>query len=185
MTLKVPLPLLQPGTSIKQSVLRDTINELVERSEEGLVAGPGIDIHDNVISAWDQPGGGAQETQETAEWFAKITSSSRVGVDPAWNQWVYGVREAVLGSNQYGGWAQLADGRFANALNTEEEGNTASGLQKSGVNTDNLTGTFAHKPIPVGALVRVFSLTTTNGEPSYWFSRSNGMMELVYNARKS
>ncbi len=169
MTLKVPLPLLQPGTSIKQPVLRETINALVARSEEGLIAGPGIDINDNVISAWDQPGG-----QESNEWFGLITRITQVGIVPT-NRWSYQVREAVLESDQYDGWAQLTDGRSVNAFNTEEEGNTESGLQKSGVNTDNLLATFAHQPIPIRALVRVFALTTSGGDPSYWFSRSNGI----------
>jgi len=61
MSWKSKLPHLEAGLSIKDPMLRETINELIDRDMEELVAGPGIHLDDNVISAW--PGGGvAQQT---------------------------------------------------------------------------------------------------------------------------
>ncbi len=55
MSWKDKLPHLQEGLSIKEPVLRETINTLIDRDAEGPEAGPGIDLEDGVISAWPPP----------------------------------------------------------------------------------------------------------------------------------
>jgi len=157
-------PELLPDDSIRSPKLRELINAIRAAVEAGYIGGPGIDIVGNTITAWDVAG-----ATQRVEWDALV--ESYVPEAGGVIQWTYQVREVSLTTAGYGGWTWTVDGRSGTAYNRWEEGNTASGLQMSGVDTGNLIGTFAHQPVPVGALVRIEEYVLPSGDVCLWFFR--------------
>lgn len=92
------------------------------------------------------------------------------------NQWIYLVRSAIKATPGYGGWAWEEEFREVVCFNRYEDINSSSGVQGTGVNLDNLPGTFAHQPIPIGTPVEVTEeRVQSTGEIEYWFAPMNGI----------
>ena len=121
---------------------------------------------------------------EEKRWKGRVMAFTVV--DP--NQWTYTVREQRKGSPGYGGWVDKDEKnpRDVECFNEPEDGNSDSGVQGTGINQDNLTGDFAHQPIPVGSIVEVTEvrLPAAPGGPGgpgksetveYWIDRMNGV----------
>ena len=117
--------------------------------------GPGIEIRrcqaGTVISATSRP------TDDS--FWARITGSLEDGEGN--NRWFYSWQEVVKTAPGYG-LDKWEDGpRFgtteeAYALNTTEMMNSNEGVQGTGIDADGLPGTFEHKPVPAGVIVRMY-----------------------------
>lgn len=86
-------------------------------------------------------------------------------------RWVYGAKKAEKTAAGYGGWVYSTTDTAAYALyNSAEDMNGATGLFGNGINSANLTGSFAVQPIPTGRLV-----WATLYESEWWFDSANGV----------
>ena len=164
----LPQPLMQDD-SIRSPKLRELVNALRDAVAEGMIAGPGIDIIDNVVSAWDVAAGASQSVL----WDAIVDSYTQVGSN---KQWVYQVREVEQTTVGYGGWSIVSGGRSGDAYSECEDGNGATGLMHNGVNTANLTGTYSNQPIPVGSKVTIKTKVLASGATVFWIiGQPNGV----------
>ena len=96
-------------------------------------------------------------------------------VDNIWNyRFVQMVKSAQPGY-ETGSWHEYWDETQA-CYNLLEYANSGVGVQMNGVDIENLTGTFALQPCPVGALVMVY-VTRLSGSnvPEYWFQYPSGV----------
>lgn len=116
---------------------------------------------------------------QVQKWPGRVIANA----DLAPNQWIYSVNEVIKKTLGYGGWEDKQDGRQVQCFNRPEDGNSESGVQGTGINLDNLTGDFAHQPVPVGSIVEVTEvrLPAGPGGPDksatveYWIDRMNGV----------
>ncbi len=99
-------------------------------------------------------------------WDARISATATQ--EGANFRWTYPVVEIFKDTAGYGGWSDVTGGRTGTAYAMAEDGNTSSGLQMSGVDDDNLVGTYAHQPLPVGRKVRIKTHTLTDGTKEFW-----------------
>lgn len=85
------------------------------------------------------------------------------------NRWRYDFAEITKAAPAYGGWAPLDGGRTGTAHNLAEDGNAETGVLGNGGHTDNLVGTFALQPVPVGRKVMMLPVQLADGSLEYWF----------------
>jgi hypothetical protein len=153
----------------------DRLAGMVERHDKLSVAPP-LSLHDTA--------GGRLIRLTMApprQWVvARLGAATReAGSDPPW-RWTYAFVEVEKTSEGYGGWTDMDGGRTGTAYNMVEDANPADGVLGNGVDTANLTGTFAPKPASAGVIVCMFiqTFTPTPGEPAvteHWFGVENGI----------
>lgn len=102
------------------------------------------------------------------------------------NRWRYSWLEAEKAGVGYDGWGPRPDGRQGivgddRAYHLTEDQNDGSGVEGNGVNVSNLPGTFSLRPVPPGAIVRMWTVTAPPLEPEgplrteHWFAYGNAI----------
>lgn len=158
--------------------LIERINEIVaiiERLSRKLdgIRGPGVTHTPTGITIAPPPrktvtaAGGGDDA-----FYARVSGSTKDGTNFRWS---YDFVEVVKTSAGFGTWNDMTGGRTGTLRNLLEDQNGESGLMGNGVNTANLTGTFALQPIPTGTRVRVEVVEVTGVNPEYWTSYENGV----------
>lgn len=99
--------------------------------------------------------------------FIRITGAAQDGANQRWN---YTAQEVSSSTGAYGSWSVVSGGWSGAARNGVEEPNGASGLFGNGVNSANLSGTFALQRVPNGVVV----LARLVGSVA-WFDLANGV----------
>jgi hypothetical protein len=106
----------------------------------------------------------------------KITNAAQDGTN---KRWTYTAKRQAKTATGYGGWSNhAADTADYTLYNSLENMNGATGLYGNGVNSANLTGTFAIQRIPNDAIVWATAVTFTTGGTTYteyWFESPNGI----------
>lgn len=104
--------------------------------------------------------------------FARITDSFEI----ASNQWAYSWEEVAKTDRGYANWTTKQRGRSGMwfrddaAFNFAEDMNGFQGVQGSGINVDNLPGTFKPVPCPDGQIVLMTVVRLADGTGyEYWF----------------
>ncbi|GIK18625.1 MAG: hypothetical protein BroJett004_07890 [Planctomycetota bacterium] len=111
------------------------------------------------------PGNGSLRSADVARMNARITGSEAVG--GTGHVWAYTWEEVYWDGSD---WVHDVGARTGTARNRAEHGNPASGVLMIGIDTANLTGTFALQPIPNG---RVVEIDGPYGGSTWWFSAEN------------
>ena len=141
------------------------------------ITGPNVIVDSSGTYIADQ-----RQKVERKKWDGLVTASTAVEDVP--NQWTYTVREQRKGAPGYGGWVgkDEKNPRDVECFNRPEDGNSDSGVQGTGIDLDNLTGDFAHQPIPVGSIVEVTEVRLPpapgpgkSETVEYWIDRMNGV----------
>lgn len=158
--------------------LVDTIAELVSdierlsRKVDG-IRGPGVVHSPTGISISPPAGGGAIVAGDGEETFtARITGNAQDGSN---FRWAYAFVQVEKTSTGYGGWTDVSGGISDTLYNRIEDNNGTSGLMGNGVDTANLSGTYAVQPIPTGTRVLVTMVRVDDNPPEYWVTYANGV----------
>lgn len=119
---------------------------------------------------------GERPKVERKKWDGRVMAKTEVGP----NQWTYTVREQRKATPGYGGWADKDEKnpRNVECFNRPEDQNSESGVQGTGIDVGNLTGDFAHQPVPVDSIVEVTEVRWTDesgAQVEYWIDRMNGV----------
>jgi hypothetical protein len=125
------------------------------------------------------PGRVAAPSSGGGEFWGKITGNAADGD----NRYKYAWSEVYKSAAGYGGWAVKSGGRSGTtstnpARNVIENPNAATGTQGNGVDVANLLGTFALKPCPANAIVRMSAVRFDNDgtmTTEYWFAHENAI----------
>ena len=125
---------------------------------------------DTVHGALAPPGEGAA----VATMLGRIKSATAY-VDNIWTYTFVRVHKTAMTGYEAGAFFEDWDTPVA-AWNMCEYMNSGVGVQGNGVDVDNLTGTFALQPCPVGNIVRIDAYSVgTSGAVEYWFEYQNGV----------
>ena len=147
------------------------LNEAIRNSSKPPVGGPGVAVISSGKDAVIKKAG--NEPRRRVQWFGIVISAALV----APGQWIYVVRERIKQTPGYGGWIDRPNGREVPAFALVEDMNDGEGVENHGVDVDNLPGTFATQPLPVGSRVVVTEVRFADGNNlEYWITGSmNGV----------
>ena len=164
---RVPVPSFAPGSRIRRSDLAKLAGAVPQIRGDGraLVSRSGSQV---MVHTPQQP------YPTFPVFFGRVVSSSQV----APNQWTYQVEQITKGDAGYAATEPYPGGGYTGtAYNMLELGNTASGLQGNGVNTEDLPEGFSLGPIPSGQWphpVFLWAIAVAGGRTlEMWFSYSN------------
>ena len=128
--------------------------------------GPGITNGPGGATSGGQPGPTDTSSAVRVLWIARVGASTQ---DSPNYRWTYVLTEIYKSSAGYDGWTDTTDGFTSTAAYSfAEDQNGSSGLMGNGVDDDNLVGTFAAQPIPVGTRVLVSSVILADGTAEDW-----------------
>src|SRR5437868_2415 len=127
------------------------LRRLRDKLDRGIKGGPGVRISNKgkevIISVPGQKPRGADALPST-RFVARLENPQQDGANM---RWTYDFTELVKQSSGYGGWTDKNGGRTGTAYNMAEDPNDEGATGHpfgNGVDSDNLLGTFAVKPIP-------------------------------------
>lgn len=163
-------------------------NMLVDavRSALRLSVGPGLNMSvssmGTLISLADYPidqrntsaSGISSSFRVVGIFMARIEGSEPIN-EVGGNQWRYLFSRVKKTSQGYGGWEVEEYDHTLRAYNGAEVPNSPFGVQGTGIDVDNLPGTFAHQPIPSGVIVPMFIIARSDSMREYWFCVPNGV----------
>ncbi len=173
----------QPGTLVSSDLFNRVVDELM--AMQRLVTGafieggftPGglqIGVQAQALRAWL---GLAEPAEQIVMFFAWLGGGTECGKGT--NRWTYSFWEVEQVAPGYGAsaWRNVENGHSGTAYNGCEVSNAPTGVQGTGVDTDNLSAVapgMEHQPIPPGVVVPMFGKRRGDSW-DYWFAVPNGI----------
>ena len=128
--------------------------------------GPGVTNAPGNVSIGPQGRNQNNQPNVPVLWTARVGAATQDGSNFRWTYELTEIAKSIAG---YDGWVDVTDGFTATAAySMAEDQNGASGTMGNGVDTANLTGTYAVQSIPSGTRVLVWSVVLDDGTAEDW-----------------